>query len=506
MKEKTLGIIVVLIAFLIGSYSVLSRTGLVIQDTDPTTYVVVVLLMVFVMLFFSVKEELSISRDKRGIVYGSLMLLAYILIVSYLRLWLSFIYYSYRIDALLLPILLSGIIISVFGLGGIRKLWKQVVYALFASPLLLIPIIDANTKFVNSVAYITYTLMNLVKEPVIRNGIIITAPSTYSISIASTCADLGAFIAILMFLIPIAYFYNGRLRNKAYWIVSGVALFFVFNIARMFTISTVWVYYGINSAISLFHAFAGQILFYIAIIAMLLIAGKMGLHLPKGNKPATTRKRVNAQDRHMFYAAAFALLIGVIGLVFTLPYQSASYHPFTSFNTTVSSNTTALYRIVVTPLESAGMNMSILGSNNRTAILAMSNATYSKTNPLYVVATVENGSSYATLSNYSRALYGSSVIINNGDTINSALVYSNGHMFYVNYFTFPYYSLGNGYVIDYELFYYDNSSGYYTQYSGPSCRVNAGIVNRIESAIYNLVKFQAFSNNALCTSLRVVRG
>ena len=507
MREKTLGVIAVLIAFFVGSYNVLARTSFVIQDTNPTTYVVVVLLMVFVMLLFSVKEELRFARGKRNFVYGFLILIAYVLAVSYLRSALSFLYYTYRIDALLLPLLLSGIIITVFGIDGIKKLWKQVVYALFASPLLLIPVISSNTKFVNSVAYITYWLMTALREPVTRIGIVITAPSSYSISIASTCADLGAFIAILMFLIPVAYFYNGKLRHKVYWLVSGVALFFVFNIARMLAISSVWVYYGIGEAISIFHLFAGQILFYIAIIVMLVIAGKMKLHLPGGSRPKASRKRGGAESgtgRSAAFVIGFALVIGVLGFIFTVPYQNASYYPLESFNYTFTGNTTSLYRTVITPLEGAGMNISVLGSNNRTVIMAMSNSTFGRSNPLYAEATLENGYYYGMISNYSRAVSGSSMLLDSGETINSALVFSNGlNLFYVNYFILPSYNFGEGHVVNYELFYYTNSSEYTTQYYAPSCIAGSGPINDIESMIYNVMKFQTYSSKMLCASLKV---
>lgn len=507
MREKTLGVIVVLIAFFLGSYNVLARTSFVIQDTDPTTYVVVVLLMVFAMLLFSVKEELRLARGKMNLVYGFLILVAYVLAISYLRSALSFLYYTYRIDALLLPLLLSGIIITVFGIDGIKKLWKQVVYALFASPLLLMPVISANTKFVNSVAYITYWLMNLLREPVTRTGIIITAPSSYSISIASTCADLGAFIAILMFLIPVAYFYNGKLRHKVYWLASGVALFFVFNIARMLTISSVWVYYGIGEAVSIFHLFAGQILFYIAIIVMLVIAGRMKLHLPGGSRQKVSGKHRMAKSytgKTAAYAIGFAIAIGALGFIFTIPYQNASYYPLESFSYTFTGNTTSLYRAVITPLEGAEMNVSVLGSNNRTVIMAMSNSTFARSNPLYAEATIENGYYYGMISNYSRAISGSSMLLDSGETINSALVLSNGlNMFYVNYFILPSYNFGEGHVINYELFYYTNSSVYTTQYYVPSCIARSGPINGIESMLYNIMKFQPYSDKMLCASLKV---
>ncbi|MGC8648147.1 MAG: archaeosortase/exosortase family protein, partial [Candidatus Micrarchaeia archaeon] len=173
MKSKTIGILLLLTAFFIGSFNVIYRTSFTIQDYDPTTYMIVVLLMLFVMLAFGIKEDIDMTNHIMDFVLGIVAVFAYFLIVSYLRLLMSFVFYVYRVDALLLPLLLLGIIMAIFGVEGARKLKKQLVYSVFASPAVLLPLIEMNSRFVDSVANLTYGIMKLVGEPVSKAGLTI---------------------------------------------------------------------------------------------------------------------------------------------------------------------------------------------------------------------------------------------------------------------------------------------------------------------------------------------
>ncbi|MGC8622573.1 MAG: exosortase/archaeosortase family protein [Candidatus Micrarchaeia archaeon] len=489
MKSKTIGILLLLTAFFIGSFNVIYRTSFTIQDYNPTTYMIVVLLMLFVMLAFGIKEDISMTNRTRDFAIGLVAVFAYFLIVSYLRLLMSFVFYVYRVDALLLPLLLLGIIIAIFGVEGARKLKKQLVYSVFASPAVLLPLIEMNSRFVDSVANLTYWIMKLVGEPVSKAGLTILAPSSYSISIASTCADLGAFIALAMFLIPIAYFYEGPKTRKLYWLVSGIALFFVLNIIRVFSIASIWVYYGINSAVATFHLFVGQILFYIAIIVMLLIAGKFGLsiwNIREHKKEPHIHRDGGAAKVHISKNAAIALGIGIIGFLITVPYQSSIYMPLLSINTTQQGNMLSLYKSIIAPLETAHMNISVLESNNYSAIIALSNQTFNRTKPIYIIAKREGRAiQYGMLANYTSVENSYSVVLNDGITLNSAFINSSGVTFYINYFLLPYKQLnGNWSVIGYETFYKLNES---TENIAAGCIPSTGIINRIESEAYNFM-------------------
>lgn len=504
MKGKTIGIVLLLVSFFIGSFNVIYRTSLTIQDYDPITYMIVVLLMLFVMLAFGIKEELKLTSMKRDFLLGIIAIAAYFLVVSYLRLLMSFVFYTYRIDALLLPLLLLGIILAIFGTDGAKKLKKQIVYSIFASPVVLLPLIEQNTRFVDAVASLTYSIMKLVGEPVSKVGLAIIAPSSYSISIASTCADLGAFIALAMFLIPIAYFYTGSKTRKLYWVVAGIALFFVLNIARVFGIASIWVYYGINSAVATFHVFAGQILFYAAIIVMLVIAKGFKLNIWRlENEPKKGGKRgaANLSKQVISKNISLALAIGIVGFLITVPYQNASYIPLLSINTTQQSSMLALYRSIVVPLEVTHMNISVLEANNYSAIIALSNQTFNRTMPIYVIAKLEGRAvQYGMLANYTSVKSRGAIVLNNGITLNSAMINSSGYLFYINYFLLPYQqSNGNWSVVGYETFYKLNNS---TINPAAGCIPDTGLINRIESEAYNLVNFRSpIQGKMMCISI-----
>ncbi len=56
-NNKLLGMIIILIGFAIASYYIISSTNLNIQDTNPASYVIVVMLMIFLFLIFLLKED-----------------------------------------------------------------------------------------------------------------------------------------------------------------------------------------------------------------------------------------------------------------------------------------------------------------------------------------------------------------------------------------------------------------------------------------------------------------
>ncbi len=93
---------------------------------------------------------------------------------------------------------------------------------------------------------------------------------------------------------------------------SGLVLLFVLNLLRMTLIAGLWIVSGPTAALSTIHLFAGILLFYLAIIVMMLVAGKFGL----GLKPATKKKPARVQYSTLGIALAFAF--AVVYLLLTL--------------------------------------------------------------------------------------------------------------------------------------------------------------------------------------------
>ena len=284
-KAKTLGIAALFVAFLLASINSIAVSSLSVLDTDPSTYVIVVMLMLFLFMVFSLKEDLKFEYEFRNIAYATAFFAAYVLILSYSRVALSLAFQSYRIDALLFPLLLTAMITALFGLSGIRKMKYLIVYAVFASPLVLLPVLSLNGAFARLNAVIVYGLLKAIGMPVSNSGLVISVGKLSSITISTTCVSLGVFAAFIMFLLPVAYLYEGDSKSKALWVFSGFALMLFLNILRMFGLSLIGIYYGLNAAVlTSFHSFAGQILFYIGIVVMVLIAYKYKLYVKKVKK------------------------------------------------------------------------------------------------------------------------------------------------------------------------------------------------------------------------------
>ena len=101
-----------------------------------------------------------------------------------------------------------------------------------------------------------------------------------SVSIGESCVGIGALIGLVMFLVPLAYLYDGTAKNKALWIFSGFVLLLVLNFLRMLAIALLWFGYGASESLLNLHAVLGQILFYGTIVVMILISSRYGMKYP----------------------------------------------------------------------------------------------------------------------------------------------------------------------------------------------------------------------------------
>ena len=484
MHEKLFGIIILFIAVLLSTAVEISRTSFSVLDTDPTTYVIVAMLMLFTFIVFSLKEDLSLNRDRSQIAIGVAIFIAYLLILSFVRTEMSFVFMSFGLGALLVSLPILSFSIILFGKDGIRKLWPIAAYSLFASPLLLMPILLQNAAFANANAQFVYSMLKLFGAPVTIKGISIVSSAVTSISIASTCAPVGTFIAIVMFLIPVAYLYNGRFSRKVAWVASGLGLMLLFNFARMFGIAYSWSYYGLTKAIAIFHLFAGQIFFYAAIIIMLLIAYKYGLLLRGTGKAKRRKPRIIYGIRSAGYGFVIVLALGVVAFLFTLPYLKAIYvSPMLFYRSVNQSDNIALYRLAGSEIAASYPSLSGLGANGTRYAFVLENLTDSDYNTYIIAEYATPPSSAGLMVNTSGWQYGAaSYILQNGVRLGVTTVVSGNYTFAVDYFTIPE-DFGSGALsMSYEFF------RLLRAHSGscePPSYQSIGLFNYVESVISN---------------------
>ena len=390
----------VFVAFLLASINSIAVSNLNVLDTDPSTYVIVVVLMLFVFMFFSLKEDLKFEYEKKNILYATAVFVIYLLLLSYFRVALSYAFQSYRVDALLFPSLLTSMIMALFGINGIKKMKYLIVYSVFASPSILLPILSLNNAFAMVNAAVVYGLLKAVGMPVSNAGLVISVGNASSVTISTTCVSLGIFAAIVMFLIPVAYLYEGKAKPKALWLCSGCFLLLVLNILRMFGLSLIWIYYGINSAENTFHAFAGQILFYITIIIMVLLAYKYGLYVKKVKKDKGRSKKVERLQMNLIAPVVVAIAFGAVAFLLSSQYSTATYAPAIFFDRNMSIRNSAVNAAEFRSINNTGANVMQIGNLQSGSLFVLQgNSTNSST---YVIATpLPNPAPGETVTSYS---------------------------------------------------------------------------------------------------------
>ena len=291
-----------------------------ISDTNPYSYTSMIILLLPLFFLLGLKEKFKADIDTNSIILGIALFILFILSDTYLFTAFSFLFISYGIIFITYPLLLASIISLTVGIKNIRRFGSQVAYSIFGSSAILMPLITLNNQFVVFNTSIVFQIIKLfARNAVYISPITIGLNGSY-IGIGNACVDIGAIIAIIFIMIPIAYFYDGRIKDKALWIASSAILLFALNIIRMVSITMLIFYYGASTSILYVHAFAGMLLFYISMILMLILAGRYRLHLPK-----LPRSPIANYGRYAKYGFSLAIITSIMAFYASYIYVSAPY-------------------------------------------------------------------------------------------------------------------------------------------------------------------------------------
>lgn len=357
---------VLLAALLLFSIAI---TPQYISDSDASTYAIVPILMlpVFSIFMFKYSERMVPDVDAKSIALGAVLFAAFLVLVLDMRAYLGPLFFSYRMDMLLLPIAILALASLTLGRRNLPKFTWIALYALAASPLIMLPVINANLSFasVNSLGiyYISATFFHNAQ---------FISPVTISyngsqISIGNSCIGIGALVGLVLFLAPIAYFLEGRLKGKALWTLGGLALMLILNFVRMLAITFAWFDYGPNQTILDIHAIVGQLIFYATILIMLMAAGRYGLAYPRIR---LGRRRTGYDTR----AIAIAMLFSALYLFVSASYLGAAQVPLTSITNNTSFNWKSASQLYGTYFNYSGTSYSEISSDNRSLEITMLNS------------------------------------------------------------------------------------------------------------------------------------
>ncbi|VVB76696.1 Transmembrane exosortase (Exosortase_EpsH) [uncultured archaeon] len=387
-RGRNFGILVLFIAVVLLIATSLFITPLAVSDSDPSTYVIVPTIMLPLLIIFSAKAKAEPRVNDRDIIIGAALFAAFILSTLVLRFEFSFFFVGFRLDLLMLPLAIAAAAILIFGTENLAKFKGPLLYALFASPVVLFVIINEYSAFTSLNTVIVYELL----KPFVVN-VSYVAPTSINangnyIGIGQACVSLGIFIALALFLAPIAYLYDGKGARKALWVASGVALLFFLNISRMLLASYAWLTGGPSASVAWIHSFVGVLLFYVAIAAMILFAGRYGLTLESKNP----RKRSGRASAGTVSTLSIVLVLAFAAtyLLSTISYASAlEVSPLALANNKQFNMSNG---------ETASSVAGIIGAHNFTSYLMtddsgkyvyarLTNATINSTNPIVMIIT-----------------------------------------------------------------------------------------------------------------------
>jgi exosortase len=207
---------------------------------------------------------------------GFLLLLAGVLqlIVG----WLGTEFFTMRSS---LVVIVSGIILFLFGTRVFRLMLLPLGYLLFMVPLpyIIYDLVAFPLKlFVTKASIATLKLMGVV---VMREGNIIMLPLT-TLEVADACSGIRSLISLLALAVAYAFFLKISPLRRGLLILSAVPIAIVTNALRVIGTGLLAQYWGARAAEGFFHEFAGLAVFVVAI--SLLIA--MGTFLARGKREA----------------------------------------------------------------------------------------------------------------------------------------------------------------------------------------------------------------------------
>ncbi len=428
--RATIGVLLLAVLMAVVLASSLFLTPLTISDTDPSTYAVIPLLMLPLFALFYLRKPPEADAQAQDLAIGIGLFAAFLLAYFFLRLTLSYLFFSYRVDLLLMPILLASLICLIFGAKALKRFAPLLIYALFASPLLLTPLLNLNAAFASANTRLVYYILSTAVPHIAYSPPITILAAGYRIGIGESCVGVGLLLATVMLLLPLAYLFDGEIKRKALWILSAIVLFFVLNLARMSLIAALWIAYGPSSALSLLHLFAGIIVFYVVIVLMVLLLKRYGLELKRSQR----KNQARASYMTPFLAAVIAFSFAY--LLLTLNYTNVVYVSPYLLNTGYSTGSTSLMAGLQTSLLTLpGYPSTFVSRSGTSTTLTIENNTLSASILAYVgyagsplpESLQSPGTASATFE-----------FLGSTSTVYAKYLYSNGTAFLVYNTTIPY--------------------------------------------------------------------
>lgn len=212
-------------------------------------------------------------------------------------------FWLYRVDLLSLPLFVAGATMLLY---GVRRTWQfklPILFLLFAWPVPYIALLGDAMRWFTGVAVSALTALSFVlpfATPVGGDGLfrVDHAGTSFLLSVGAACAGVSGLVGFLLIGGSLSMAVTGRWTRRALWLLGGLVVVWLLNIARIELIFVVGALFGESAAYEVLHPVAGLVTFNAAVIAMLLLVPRAGLVFKRAGEalaigaPASARRRI----------------------------------------------------------------------------------------------------------------------------------------------------------------------------------------------------------------------
>lgn len=200
-------------------------------------------------------------------------------------------FWLWRLDLLSLPVFAAGLVALLLGTRVLWRVRAALLFLLVAWPIPWNatlertdqPLLDLTTSAVRGVTGVVP-----VAQPYGREGgsgdamfEVLTSSGSFVVTVASACAGASSTLGFLLLGSAWALVTRGPRRNKALWLLTGLAIAWLGNVLRILLLLVAGRWGGESLALDTLHPVLGTVVFAGTCLVMLVLAPRFGLHLPE---------------------------------------------------------------------------------------------------------------------------------------------------------------------------------------------------------------------------------
>ena len=167
-------------------------------------------------------------------------------------------------------IVLTGLVLLLFGKGYLRQLMFPILFLIFMVPLPMVAIANLSFRLKIFAAQISTFVINRLGVPAIREGSVIKTMHAY-IMVEDPCSGIRSLVALIALGALMAYFSNISKVRKGVLFATSIPIAISTNVIRIISLVMVGEIYGQQYASGVFHDTMGILVFVFAFAGLTLV-------------------------------------------------------------------------------------------------------------------------------------------------------------------------------------------------------------------------------------------